>query len=140
VLSNFHLFLLSVGRYHSWASALRKLMPASTFRHRHSGIHNFSPVPYPKSRQGHAAWARIYSMDTDLYHGHGHAEWTLTWTCSIEMDIQHGHGHAAWTWTRSLGLVMQHGLGQTAWTWTMDMHHRCQNAHQKFSLASLVFR
>ncbi len=56
-------------------------------------------------------------IDIDMEHGHRHAV--------MDMDMQHGHGHTARFWSCSMDLAM-------------DMHG-CQNAHKKFSLASLVW-
>jgi hypothetical protein len=65
-------------------------------------------------------------MDMDMHHGQGHAPWTRT--CTVDKDMHRGQGHAPWTWTCTMDMDIE-----------MDIHHGCQNADKKFSLASLVF-
>ncbi len=145
---------VNVWECHSWASALRKLMSASAFRHQF-----FQSGTGPKKCWTELTWSStgpfmaslVFSfryrtdqmpdspafilMNTHMnthtnthtnMHSHMHTD--LWWTgenMDRNMDVQ--HGHEAWTWTCIMNMEMY-------------KHHRCRNADKKFSLASLVFR
>jgi hypothetical protein len=157
----FH-FLIS--NYHSWASALRKLTPASTFRHQ-----SFQSSTGPKkcrialawSGTGHFPASLVFSFwyQTDqmpdspafwhLYTLTSTRTRTRTWTrtqtrtqkgtrtrtCTRTSTQTYDEQERTWTGTRTCRMDMKHGHGHASWTW------RCTSTtDKKFSRASLVCR
>jgi hypothetical protein len=139
---------LPSSRHHSWASASRKLTPASAFRH--SGIpasrilvrYRTKKLPDCVSLVRYRTCSGIVSsvhsntgligcwtvQHSGIYtHAHKHllAHAHTPMMCGMNMDVQ--RWHEAWIWTCTMDMEM-------------EKHHGCRNADKKFSPASLVFR
>ncbi len=82
-----HVFCLLHAKMHSWASASRKLTPASA-------------IPASRILVRYRTLTWTCSIDMDMQHGHGHALWTCT--CSMGIDTQHSIDNAACIWTMDM--------------------------------------
>ncbi len=106
--------------HHSWASASRKLTPASALRHQY-----FQSGNSPKKCRTALAWSGTGPLPASLVFSFRYrtdrmsdslACWhlyTRTRTRTHTYDVQHEHGqehgHEAWTWTCTMDMDMHHG-------------------------------
>ncbi len=134
-----------VSIYHSWASASKKLAPASvvSVRYRTKQMPNclcvvrywtcpgtvsfFIPVLDWLDAGQSGILAFIHTHTNTHSPTHTYLWWTGQ-NMDRNMDVQHGHE------SMDKGMHHRHGDGQAPWM------SECRNAEKKFSPASLVFR
>jgi hypothetical protein len=111
-------------------------------RNRHSGIHNFIPVPDQKMPDCVGlVWYRTCSSIVSFFHSgtrltgcrtvrHLYTVYTMDMDSSLDTDMQNGHGHGHTAWAYSMDMDMQHVRGHTAWTRTCRMDNDMEMQHE----------